>query len=287
MIRAFWFSTILLAGCHSLGSRPGDAESLSGLPPSLPTSRLLTPSHDRDWSLDLAVLPYADIGDDHVIVRNIRNCAYESDTDFAVNYYDKRFDLQQIRSVDFITVPFKETPSLAHTMLSFGFADGERVVVSAEARLEKGEKYSPVLGELRQFELMYVVADERDAILRRTKHRDVDVYVYRTIATPDQSRELFMDVMQRVNELAEVPEFYDTLSNNCTTNIVRHLNHLRPGRIPYDVRVLLPGFSDGLAYELGLLDTSLPFEEARRRARVTDIANRSAGAPNFSARIRL
>lgn len=286
MIRAFWLSTILLAGCQSLGSRPGDTGALSAFPQSLPTTRLLTPSHDRDWSPDLAVLPYADFSDDHVIVRNIRNCAYESDSDYAVNYYDKRFDLQQLRTVDFIVVPFKETPSLAHTMLSFGFEDGEYVAVSAEARLEQGEKYSPVLGELRQYELMYVVADERDAILRRTKHRGVDVYVYRTIATPEQSRELFMDVMQRVNQLAEVPEFYDTLSNNCTSNIVRHLNRLRPGRIPYDIRVLLPGFSDGLAYELGLLDTSLPFEEARRRARVTDIANLAAGAADFSSSIR-
>lgn len=286
MIRAIWLSTILLAGCHTLGTRPGDAGSLSGLPSSLPTARLLTPSHDRDWSPDLAVLPYADIGDDHVIVRNIRNCAYESDSDYAVNYYDKRFELPEIRTVDFIIVPFKETPSLAHTMLSFGFADGEHVAVSVEARLEKGEKYSPVLGELRQYELMYVMADERDAILRRTKHRDADVFVYRTIATPEQSRALFLDVLQRVNELAEVPEFYDTLSNNCTTNIVRHLNRLRPGRIPYDIRVLLPGYADVLAYEVGLLDTSLTFDETRRRARVTDIANQSADSPNFSTRIR-
>jgi len=250
-------------------------------------TKLLTPSHDRDWSPDLAVLPYADVGDDHVIVRNIRNCAFESDDDYVVNHYDKRFDLRQLRTVDFIIVPFKESPSLAHTMLSFGFADGEHLVVSAEARLEKGEEYSPILGELRQYELMYVVADERDAILRRTKHRGAEVYVYRTIATPEQSRDLFVDMMRRVNQLAEVPEFYDTLTNNCTTNIVRHLNRLRPGRVPYDLRVLLPGFSDGLAYELGLIDTSLPFEEARRRARVTDVANRSADSPNFSSRIRL
>jgi len=160
----------------------------SGLPPSLPTSRLLTPSHDRDWSPDLAVLPYADIGADHVIVRNIRNCAYESDSDYAINYYDKRFDLHQLQSVDFIIVPFRESSSLAHTMLSFGFAGGERIVVSAEARLEQGETYSPILGELRQYELMYVVADERDAILRRTKHRDVDVYIYRTIRHTPNNR---------------------------------------------------------------------------------------------------
>lgn len=282
MIRAFCLSTILLAGCHSLEPRPYEAGSL----PNLPMSKLLMPSHDRDWIADLAVLPYADLGSEQVVVRNIRNCVYESDSDFVVNYYDKQFDLQQIRSVDFIVVPFKDAPSLAHTMLSFGFADGEHIVVSVEARLEKGEEYSPILGELRQYELMYVLADERDAILRRTKHRDVDVYIYRTIATPEQSRDLFFDVMQRVNELAEVPEFYDTLSNNCTTNIVRHLNRLRPGRIPFDVRVLLPGFSDVLAYELGLLDTSLSFEETRRRARVTEIANQAADRPNFSARIR-
>ena len=286
MIRTIWLSTILLAGCHSLGYQSSDATPLPGMSSPLLTAKLLTPSHDRDWRLDLAVLPYADIDGQQVIVRNVRNCAYESDDDYAVNYYDKRYDLGEIQSVDFIVVPFKDTPSLAHTMLSFGFAGGDHVAVSVEARLEKDEKYSPILGELRQYELMYVVADERDAILRRTKHRGAEVYVYRTIATPEQSRELFMDVMHRVNQLAEVPEFYDTLSNNCTTNIVRHLNRLRPGRVPYDVRVLLPGFSDGLAYELGLLDTSLSFAETRRRARVTDIANRSADSADLSVRIR-
>lgn len=286
MMRAFWLSTILLAGCHTLGPKSGDTDSSSAMPKSLSINRLLVPSNDRDWNLDLAVLPYADIEGDEAIVRNIRHCVYESDSDYVVNYYDKKFDLRKARSVDFIIVPFKGTPSLAHTMLSFGFTDGEHVVLSAEARLEKGEKYSPILGELRQYELMYVLADERDAILRRTKHRDSEVYVYRTIASPEQSRELFLDVLQRVNELAEVPEFYDTLSNNCTTNIVRHLNRLKPGRVPYDVRALLPGFSDGLAYELGLLDTSLPFQEARRRARVTELANQAADSPDFSTLIR-
>ncbi|MCA9122010.1 MAG: DUF4105 domain-containing protein [Planctomycetaceae bacterium] len=286
MIRALSIFIVLLSGCHTLGKHSGDDDISSGLPASLSTARLLTPSNDRDWTPDLAVLPYADIQGDEAIVHNIRSCVYESDSDYVVNHYDKRFDLSKIRNVDFIVVPFKDTPSLAHTMLSFGFSDGEHIVLSAEARLEKGEKYSPILGELRQYELMYVLADERDAILRRTKHRDADVYVYRTIASPEQSRDLFVDVLQRVNQLAEVPEFYDTLSNNCTTNIVRHLNRLKPGRVPYDVRALLPGFSDGLAYELGLLDTSLPFQEARRRARVTDIANRFADSADFSTEIR-
>lgn len=286
MRSAFLAIFVALAGCQAAGPRP----SLGELGPTLPLGytpvKMVMPSHDREWSPDLAVLPRAELHGDQAVVQNIRNCVYESDDDYVVSYYDREFDLSKIQQVDFIVVPFAEAPSLAHTMLSFGFDNGNYLTVSAEARLEKHETYSPVKGALRQYELMYVVADERDAILRRTKHRGVDVFVYRTVATPPQSRVLFVDVMNRVNDLGQNPEFYDTIHNNCTTNIVHHLNSLRPGRIPNDWRVLLPGFSDSLAYELGLLDTSLSLPEARRRARVTEVANQNAGAGDFSARIR-
>ncbi len=284
MTRSIWLLLILilLTGCRAFAPQASPSKSA----PVLDVSKMLVPSHNRDWSPDLAVLPYVGINGNHVFIKNIRNCTYHSDEDYVVKHYDKQFDLNELERVDFVVVPFKDAPSLAHTMLSFGFTDGQFLIVSVEARLEKGEKYSPLLGELRQYELMYVLADERDAILRRTQHRDVDVYVYRTIATPAQARELFIDVLRRVNQIAETPEFYDTLSNNCTSNIVHHLNRLRPGRVPYDVRVLLPGFSDELAYELGLLSTNLPFAEARRQARVTEAANRYADATDFSSKIR-
>lgn len=275
-----------LSGCQAFS--PG--KRLCTYCPTLPLghtpAKALLPTHERDWSPDLATLPRVEWSGDRAVVRNIRNCVYESDDDYVISYYDKEYDVAKIQTVDFIVVPFKEAPSLAHTMLSFGFDEGDYLTVSAEARLEKDETYNPLAGALRQYELMYVVADERDAILRRTKHRGVDVYVYRTIATPEQARSLFADVMQRVNHLAQHPEFYDTFRNNCTTNIVSHLNTLRPGRVPYDLRVLLPGFSGGLAYELGLIDTKLAFAETQRRARVTDLANRNAGASDFSTQIR-
>ena len=187
---------------------------------------------------------------------------------------------------DFIVVPFKDAPNLAHTMLSFGFDDGHYLAVSVEVRLEEGESYSPVKGALRQYEIMYVVADERDLIQLRTQHRKADVYVYRTRATPDQARSLLMDMMQRVNQLAEKPEFYNTFTNNCTTNIVLHINHLRPGRVPYDIRVLLPGQSDRLAYDLGLLDTKVSFEETKLAARVNNLAEIHRDHPDFSQLIR-
>ena len=203
-----------------------------------------------------------------------------------MSYYDKTFDLDELRSVDFIVVPFNETPSLGHTMLSFGFEDGEHLAVSVEIRKERGQKFSAIGGFFRQYELIYVVASERDVIQKRVNCDRSDVYLYRSTATPEQARELFVDVMRRVNKLAKSPEFYDTLTNNCTTNIRNHVNHLKPDEVPYDYRVLLPGFSDELAYDLGLIEHHGSYAETRLRARVNYQAYLHRNDPLFSQAIR-
>jgi hypothetical protein len=220
-------------------------------------SRAVLPSNHRNWEPAQAVLPYAQLNGNQLTIRNVRNCQYLSEDDYIVRHYDKTVDLNRLQSVDFLVVPFKDTPSLAHTMLSFGFNDQDYLAVSVEVRREVGETYSPIKGALRQYELVYIVADERDVIALRTQHRDDDVYLYRTRATPEQARTLLLDVMARVNKLATQPEFYDTFSNNCTTNIVAHINRMKPGRIPVNIGVLLPGYADRLAYDLGLLDTNV------------------------------
>jgi hypothetical protein len=245
-----------------------------------------TPSNDRDWVPEHQVLARADIQGDQIHIHNVRNAEYFSYRDCLVDYYDKTYDLKKLQTVDFLMVPFNENRAIAHTFLSFGFAGGDYVGISVEVRLEKGESYDPAIGLLSQFELIYVVADERDLIRVRAEYRNVDVLVYRTTATPEMARKLFLDVMNRVNQLHDQPEFYDTLSNNCTTNLVRHINTLAPNRVPHDYRVLLPGYSDSLAYELGLIDNTVPFSEARRRARINDLALRYKDDPRFSQRIR-
>ena len=244
------------------------------------------PSNDRDWIDEHRLLAYADFDGNQVHVHNVRNAEFFSYRDCLVDYYDKTYDLSKLRTVDFVMIPFNDSPALAHTMLSFGFDSGDYVGISVEVRLEKGESYDAAVGLFNQFELIYVVADERDLIRVRTEYRDVDVLVYQTRATPEQARRLFVDCLRRVNKLKDEPEWYDTLSNNCTTNIVRHINTLAPGSVPHDFRVLLPGYADRLAYELGLIDNSLPFAEVRRRARINDLALRHRDDPHFSLRIR-
>ena len=273
-----------MAGVLGQGlGRPGQWPVLEELGAQLPLPR---PSNDRDWVADQALVPTAQFQGNRMTVCNIRNCDYRTADDYTVHYYDKTFELDEVDSVDFIVVPFKDMPSLAHTMLSFGFAGRDYLAVSVEIRREKGESYDPVRGALAQYEIMYVVGDERDLIGLRANHRMDDVYVYPTRATPEQARSLLVDVMRRVNKLAVEPEFYDTLANNCTTNLRGHVNQLLPDRVPYDYRVLLPGLSDRLAYDLGLLDTDAPFEQTRDRARVNYLAYVHRDDPDFSAKIR-
>ena len=252
--------------------------------------KVFAPSNFRDWTPEQAVLPTAEVRGNQVTIRNVRNCQYFAADTYLVDYYDKTFDLAAVRGVDFLMVPFESMPAVAHTMLSFELArpDGksDHLAVSVEVRKEKHETYNPVKGSARQFELMYVVADERDVIRQRTNYRRENVYLYRTTATPETARLLLADVLGRVNQLAKKPEFYDTLTNNCTTNIVRHIDRVRPNRITYDVRMLLPGYSDEIAYNQGLIVPHGTFEQTRERAYINPLAERYADRDDFSELIR-
>ncbi len=277
-------------GCRSA---PTAVEPASQQEAMLPTLKLngdlvksLKPSNSRDWTPEQAVLAYAEVRGNQATVHNIRDCRWRSFDDFTVAYNDKTFDLDKLTAVDFIVVPFNETPGLGHTMLSFAFENDDYLAVSVEIRKERGEAFSPIKGFFQQYEIIYVVASERDVIQRRVNCDLCDVYVHRSTATPAQARDLFRDVMRRVNKLAKEPEFYDTLTNNCTTNIRGHINHLKPDKVPYDYRVLLPGYSDRLAYDLGLIERHGSYEETRLRARVNYQAYLHRNDPAFSRKIR-
>lgn len=296
-----WHAALLLAllsmgnGCSSIVASAPTGTSTSGQASPSRLGRLASfvgvpkkkqPSHDRLWRPDLAVLPYAEIENDRVQLRNIRDCDYRTENDYDVRHFDRQVRLSDLRTIDFIVVPFVNAPLIAHTMLSFGLASGEQIVFSVEARLEQGENYALVAGTNRDYELMWVVGTERDLIRLRTEVRKVDVYLYRTRATPEQVQRVFLAAVARVNQIARQPEFYDLVSNNCTTNIVDLVNELRPGSVPRDIRVLLPGSSDRMAYDLGLLAAQGPFEQIKSASKINLAAQLYANDPNFSQAIR-
>ena len=275
---AYLLTCMVLVGvCSSGCSRLNIAESVQ---------QRLTPSNDRDWKPELARTPRAQIDGQQYTLTNIRNNSYLTEHDYVVAYHDRQIQLDQIQSVDFVVAPFVNAPKLAHTILSFGLDDGSYLAVSVEVRKELGEDYSPVLGLARQYELTYVLSDERDVIRLRTEHHGANVYVYPTVANALQSQALFVDVIERMNRLADHPEFYNSITNNCTTNLAGHVNEVSPGKINYGWKVLLPGLSAEYAYELGLLDNRIPFEDLTAISLINPLAEEHFDDPDFSQRIR-
>jgi hypothetical protein len=245
----------------------------------------LPPSNERDWQPELAQLPYAEFAGNQVTVRNIRNCDYRSEADFEVRYYDRTFEMNELRSADLYMV-YWGSPHMAHTMVSFGFSSGDYVCFSIETRKEKGEGYSAVKGLFRQFELIYVVGDERDLVRLRTNYRKgEDAYLYRFNASSAQVRELFVAYLNRLNQLKARPEWYNALSQNCTTSI--RTQRAASSRAPWDWRMLVNGHGDELLYARGAIATNVPLRELKERCLVNQRALAADKDPDFSRKIRL
>jgi hypothetical protein len=245
---------------------------------------LIPPSNDRQWQPDKAVLARAVIDGDRVRITGVRDVDYRSVDDFTVRYIDREVSLAHLTSMDFFISYWMPGP-VGHTMVSFNFDNAPPVCISIEARREVGEDFEPIASLFKQYELIYIVGEERDLIRVRTNFRGEAVYMYRIQAPAEGVRRLFVIYMDRINELADRPEWYHLLKSNCTLNIVRYANAAgREGR--WDFRLLLNGWSDRYLYEAGWLDTSLPFAELRARSRINDAARAAGDSPDFSQRIR-
>jgi len=247
----------------------------------------LVPSNDRMWQPDNALLTYATFEGDRVTLHNIRNADYRSETDYTLAYYDRTFNLSELDSVDLAAV-YWMGPAIAHVFVSFGFADGHHLAISIEARKEKGEGYSTVQGFFRQYELYYVVADERDVIRLRTNYRHdppEDVYLYRVQGNPANAQRFFLEYLHKINALKEHAEWYNSLTTNCTSNIWVH-SRILPGHLPYSWKILASGYVPEYLYEHGKLDSSVPFSELQRRGHVNERAHAADKAEDFSQRIR-
>jgi hypothetical protein len=221
---------------------------------------LTSPSNDRDWNEDQKILSYAEIDGNLVSIHNIRNFKYASTTDYTVNYYDKTFDLKKISRAWYLVEPFSGIPGSAHTFLTFEFENNQFVAISIEIRKQKNEAFHPIKGLFNQYELMYVIADENDVIKLRSNYRKDPVFLYPAKANKEKVKELFVDMIKRANHLKDNPEFYNSITNTCTTNIVHHINKITPKLLPLlNLQVILPANSDRLAYDLGLLTQNFPF----------------------------
>lgn len=245
------------------------------------------PSHERCWSVEQARLPHIVLEDRVVHIDDVRDFIFRSSDDFTPGYRDETYNLDRLDRVWYVLAPFSRGwRGPAHCFLTFGFSDAQYVSISVEARREQGEVFSTWKGALRQYELIYVIGEERDVIGLRAAVWDSPVYLYPMRATPDQVQSVFVRMLRRAQELERQPVFYNTITNNCTTNILDAVNPLMPKPIPFGPRVLLPGYSDVVAHKRGLIDTDLSLEAARMKFQINERAKAAIRLPDFSARIR-
>lgn len=248
-------------------------------------------SNDRDWSPDNAVLPRVHIDGDTVRVQGVRCFRYRTTRDYDEAWHEREFSLSALDQLDFFVAPFnlvkgwKREGGKAHTFVSFGFGD-EHIAISIEVRRVAGDSFDALRGLFRGFELMYVFADESDVVGVRTHAQNATVYMFPVSTSRDNIKAMFLDMARRANQLYATPEFYNTLTNTCTTNLVRHVNTITPGRIGLSHHVLLPGYSARRLYRLGLIDTDRSLDETLELCRIDPQAVGSPYDPKFSARLR-
>ena len=221
-----------------------------------------------------------------VRIANVRAFRYRTETDFDPIYETRTYNLNQVESVWLVLTPFSRAwRGPAHSFVTFGFRDSTYLAISIEARREVRESNGLQKGQGRNFEQIYVVGEESDLIGKRA-FGDFDVYLYPITATPDRIRAVLADMLARAESLNSRPEFYHTANNNCTSNLVRHVNAVSPGRIPAGIKLLVPGYADDVAQSLGLIDRTVPLAENRARYRINESARAAMGRPNFSSLIR-
>lgn len=247
---------------------------------------LRRPNDDRFWEIGQERLSYITIDGDRMAIENFRDFLWHEKENVGKFYQTKIFDLKKIEGVDVVISHFDDFEGLAHIFLTFRFADGNNVVISVETRREDGETFSPLAGIFRQFEIIYVVGSERDLIGMRTHTREERVYIYPTIATPQQARMLLMSLADGVNMIHNKPVFYNTIFNNCINAVTNRVENIFNVQFPFSYRMFLPGYVDEVLYEKKLIPHDAPFQEIKKRYRV-DKKSFELFDPNFSEKIRL
>lgn len=244
----------------------------------------IKPMQDRVWAPDVAHGVQAQFDGSKVTLSNVRDFRWITRDEAVESWVKTTVDLDQLETVDFISTVWG-SPHIAHTMMSFGFADGQHVVFSAEIRREDDEKFSEVGGFFKQFELVLIAATEEDIVKLRTHARADDVSIYPLTMTPEQRRALFMSYVDLGNELAAKPRWYQTITTNCTTVIWRLAKHVHKG-LPLDWRILLSGHTQDYLYDIGVVANDRPLEQIKREAHVTPKAQALADDADYSAGIR-
>ncbi len=243
----------------------------------------LKPVNDKDWAPDVSNIPFGTIKGDILTLHNVRNFEYRTETEFTEKWETRTYDLSRLKTID-LFMSYWGSPYISHTILSWGFENGEQLAISIETRKDKHQEYSALEGFFKQYTLAYVAADERDLIRLRTNYRNEEVYIYRLNTPVNRMRQFLASYVDHMNRLVKTPEFYHALTMNCTSAIRLH-SEANPDRLPSDWRLVVNGYVDRFLYDYAAIRTDMPFDKLRAQSRI-DLEMKKLDAKDFSSRLR-
>ena len=246
-----------------------------------------TPSNDRDWAVSVDRLPLVTINKNLITVKNVRNFNYRSPEDFDIRYYKKTYDVDKLETLWLALSYWDGHKDIAHAIFSFGFANGDYLVVSSEVRLQKGKEMSELGGIFKECEIIYILTDETDVLKLRTNYRKEEVFLYEI--TPKKGivdiREFFLHLMDIIKGLETQPQFYNTITNNCLTSLLHDFSVALDRNIRFDIRIIKNGYFDELLYERKVIKTwGLPFKELKQQRHINQYVEDDPS--NYSIKIR-
>ncbi len=230
----------------------------------------LVPSNDRDWAIDVSRPAITKVKGDTLIVENVRNFEWRTESDFTPRWETRTYDLSKLNDVDLVA-SYWAGEDIAHILVGFGFSDNQRLVWSIELRRTKTQVYSALASFFKQSELVFLAADERDIIRLRTNVRGENVRMYPLRMKPQVARRLLLEYAEMADEYARNPRWYNTITANCTTMVFRIARSLNPFA-PFDWRVILSGHFPELVYDHGGIDNSIPFAQWKEKAQIDKAA---------------
>jgi Domain of unknown function (DUF4105) len=244
----------------------------------------IAPRQDRDWRPEVAYNVTSTGAGDTLTLNNVRNFDWSTETEATERWETRTVNPDDITSVD-VFLSVWDSPDIAHTLISFGFKDGQHVVFSPEIRKEKDEDFSSIGGFFKEFELVLLASDERDIVRLRTDVRGEQVSLYPLDIDPAVRKELFMSFLALGNELAARPAWYNTITANCTTVPYRLVRRLSDRAVP-DLRVLLSGRLPSYLHELGALRPDMKLEDVIARALIAPLGPAGTDGVVFSRKVR-